>query len=134
VPRFAAPFALTTSTSVADPGEALARNPVRADNVAMLLRILDIHVRPDRVAEWLRFTRDQGFPGMLRQPGCRSIQRLRVHGTAADFRVMTLWDSPEHLERFRASADMRDLTLASAGFTEGHSAELLFDVIDDPAG
>ncbi len=99
----------------------------------MLLRILDVHVRPDRVAEWLRFTRDEGFPGMLRQPGCHSVRRLRVHGTEAEYRVMTEWDSAAHLERFRASDDMRRLTAASAALTEGPSAELLFDVIGDPA-
>lgn len=99
----------------------------------MLLRILRIPVRPDRAAEWLRFTRDEGFPAMLRQPGCRSVQRLRVRGTEADYRVMTIWDSAEHLEQFRPSEDMRRLTAASALFTEGPSAELLFDVIDDRA-
>jgi quinol monooxygenase YgiN len=99
----------------------------------MLLRILELRVRPDRVAEWLRFTRDEGFPGMLRQPGCRSVRRLRVHGTEAEYRVMTEWDSAEHLEHFRASPDMRRLTAASAAFLEGPSTELLFDAIDDPA-
>ena len=34
----------------------------------MLLRILDVPVRPDRIAEWLRFTRDEGFPGCSASP------------------------------------------------------------------
>ena len=37
----------------------------------MLFRILKMQVRPDRIAEWLAFTRDVGFPGMLSQPGCQ---------------------------------------------------------------
>src|SRR5208282_6172436 len=70
----------------------------------MLFRLLKMQVRPDRIAEWLAFTRDVGFPGMLRQPGCQAIWRLRGSGGATDFHVMTQWASAADLERFNASA------------------------------
>jgi|SRR5271165_3344695 len=103
----------------------------------MLLRILTMHVDPSRVTDWMHFTRDAGFPGMLAQPGCRQIWRLRDRArpekaNGADFQVMTLWDSLADLERFRASADMRRLSDAAAPLMVAPADEQLFDIIDDP--
>jgi heme-degrading monooxygenase HmoA len=98
----------------------------------MLFRILKMQVRPDRIADWLVFTRDIGFPGMLRQPGCQAIWRLRGQGGAADFQVMTQWASAADLERFRTSDAMRELSAAAAGLTISPASETLFEVIDDP--
>jgi heme-degrading monooxygenase HmoA len=99
----------------------------------MLFRILKMQVRPDRVADWLAFTRDIGFPGMLRQPGCQAIWRLRGTGGEADFHVMTQWASAADLERFNASMAKQELTAAAAGLTIAPTTETLFEVIDDPA-
>jgi hypothetical protein len=99
----------------------------------MLFRILKMQVRPDRIAEWLAFTRDVGFPGMLQQPGCQAIWRLCGQGGAADFHVMTQWASAADLERFNASEAKRELSAAADGLTIPPVAETLFDVIDDPA-
>ena len=99
----------------------------------MLFRILKMQVRPDRLAEWLAFTCDVGFPGMLRQPGCQAIWRLRGSGGETDFHVMTQWASAADLERFNASAAKRELTAAAAGLTIPPTTETLFEVIDDPA-
>ncbi len=98
----------------------------------MLLRILNMHVDPAREADWMRFTRDTGFPGMLAQPGCRQVWRLRGHGAAGDFRVMTLWDSLADLERFRASEALRHLSDAAAPLTTAAAEEQLFDILPDP--
>jgi quinol monooxygenase YgiN len=100
----------------------------------MLLRILTMNVDPARVDDWLRFTRDIGFPGMLAQPGCRQIWRLRGHAHAADYKVMTLWDGLADLERFRASPAMRSLSEAAAPLTTAPAEEQLFDVVADPPG
>jgi heme-degrading monooxygenase HmoA len=100
----------------------------------MLLRILTMHVDPARVTDWMRFTRDVGFPGMLAQPGCRQIWRLRGHAGRADYKVMTLWDSQADLERFRASADMRRLSEAAAHLTVAAADEQLFDIMADLPG
>jgi quinol monooxygenase YgiN len=104
----------------------------------MLLRILTMNVDPSRIADWMRFTRDIGFPGMLAQPGCRQIWRLRGHDGPPDFKqgdykVMTLWDSLADLERFRASPAMRELSEAAAPLTIGPAQEMLFDVVPDPS-
>ena len=103
----------------------------------MLLRILTMHVHAGRVEEWMRFTRDRGFPGMLAQPGCRQIWRLRAHGAPAEgettaFQVMTLWDGLADLERFRASPAMGALSDAAAPYLAAPTEEQLFDVIADP--
>lgn len=98
----------------------------------MLLRILTMHVDPARVDEWMRFTRDTGFPGMLAQPGCRQIWRLRGHAGEADYKVMTLWDGLADLERFRASEAMRVLSEAAAPLTTAPAREELFDIVADP--
>ena len=98
----------------------------------MLFRILKMQVRPERIADWLAFTRDVGFPGMLRQPGCQAIWRLRGPGGEIDFHVMTQWASAADLERFNASEDKRELSAAAAGLTIPPSTEALFEVIDDP--
>ncbi len=100
----------------------------------MLLRILTMHVDPARVTDWMRFTRDVGFPGMLAQPGCRQIWRLRGHAGQANYKVMTLWDSEADLERFRASAAMRQLSQAAAELTIAPAEEELFDVLPDSPG
>ena|ERR1700733_15081143 len=99
----------------------------------MLFRILKMQVRPDRIAEWLTFTRDIGFPGMLRQPGCLAIWRLRGQASETDFHVMTQWARAEDLQRFNASNAKRELSVAAAGLTIPPATEVLFDVIDDPA-
>ena len=78
----------------------------------MLVRVLTMRVVPERLDDWLRFTRDIGFPGMRRQPGCRGIWRLHEHGAGNDYQVVTLWDSLADLERFRASDAMRELSAA----------------------
>ena len=70
----------------------------------MLVRVLTMQVVPERLDDWFRFTRDVGFPGMRRQPGCRGIWRLHKHGAAHDYQVVTLWDSLADLEAFRAGA------------------------------
>src|SRR4051794_12428117 len=69
----------------------------------MLIRVLTMHVVPERLNDWLRFTKEVGFPGMRRQPGCRGIWRLHKQGGGHDYQVVTLWDSVTDLERFRAS-------------------------------
>jgi heme-degrading monooxygenase HmoA len=98
----------------------------------MLFRILKMQVRPDRIAEWLEFTRDVGFPGMLRQPGCQAIWRLRGQAGEADFHVMTQWASAADLERFNASEAKRELSLAAVGLTIAPVTETLFEVVGDP--
>lgn len=92
-----------------------------------------MRVDPAKVDAWKAFTRDTGFPGMLRQPGCRAIWRLRGRGSDTDFHVMTLWDSAADLERFNASEAKRELSVAAAGLTLPPYEETLFDVIPDPA-
>jgi heme-degrading monooxygenase HmoA len=100
----------------------------------MLLRILTMHVDPARVGDWMRFTRDIGFPGMLAQPGCRQVWRLRGHAGADDYKVMTLWDGAADLERFRAGDAIRSLSRAAAHLVTAPASEELFDIVDDPAG
>jgi len=97
----------------------------------MLVRVLTMQVVPERRDDWLRFTRDIGFPGMRRQPGCRGVWRLHKHDAGSEFQVVTLWDSVADLDRFRASEDMRQLIAAGAGLTVPPNGEALFDVIED---
>src|SRR5690349_4669309 len=97
----------------------------------MLVRVLTMRVVPERLDDWMRFTRDVGFPGMRRQPGCRAIWRLRKHDTEFEYEVVTLWDSLADLERFRASDSMRELSAAAAGLTVPPYAEVLLDLIED---
>ena len=97
----------------------------------MLLRVLTMRVIPERLDDWFRFTRDVGFPSMLRQPGCRDIWRLSEHGAVNEYQVLTLWDSLADLERFRTSDAMQELTAAAAGLTVPPSREVLFDMIKD---
>ena len=98
----------------------------------MILRLLKMRVRPERYADWLRYTRDVGFPGMLAQPGCRSIRRLRGVADREDFRILTEWDSLEDLERFRGSEAMRHLTASAVGLTIPPAEEMVFEVLDVP--
>jgi heme-degrading monooxygenase HmoA len=97
----------------------------------MLVRVLTMQVVPQRRDDWLRFTRDIGFPGMRRQAGCRGIWRLHKHDAGDTYQVVTLWDSLADLERFRTSDDMRELSAAGAGLTVPPNGEALFDVIED---
>ncbi len=97
----------------------------------MLIRVLTMRVVPERRDDWLRFTRDIGFPGMRQQPGCHGVWRLHRHDADSEYQVVTLWDSLEDLEQFRASDAMRELTAAAAGLTVPPNAEALFDVIED---
>src|SRR5690349_1318430 len=59
--------------------------------VGMLMRVLTMRVRPEHLEDWKRYTRDVGFPGMLSQPGCSKIQRMRRLGAeAGEFEVITV--------------------------------------------
>ena len=49
----------------------------------MLMRVLTMRVRQEHLEGWKRYTKDVGFPGMLSQPGCRKIQRMRRLGAEA---------------------------------------------------
>jgi len=105
----------------------------------MIIRQLRQRIRAERYEDWMRFTRDIGFPGMLAQPGCRAIRRLAVLGAPDDpdgahsVCIETEWDSLADLERFRASAAMRELTAAGMGLSIPPAREVLFEVIADPA-
>lgn len=98
----------------------------------MLIRVLTMQVVPERLDDWLRFTRDIGFPGMRAQPGCRGIWRLHKDGDGLVYQVVTQWDGRDALERFRASAAMRDLSAQAVGLTVPPSIETLYDVVQDP--
>jgi hypothetical protein len=104
----------------------------------MIVRQLHQRIRPERFGDWLLFTRDVGFPGMLAQPGCRAIRRLAVLGSRSDpdgavaVCIETDWDSLSDLERFRASEAMRTLTEAGRGLSIPPSGESLFEVLPDP--
>ncbi|MGE0419964.1 MAG: antibiotic biosynthesis monooxygenase, partial [Acetobacteraceae bacterium] len=69
----------------------------------MLVRVLTMRVNPDRVEDWMRYTKEIGFPGMRAQPGCRGVWRLHQPGAGATYQVVTVWDSVQDLDRFRAS-------------------------------
>ena len=97
----------------------------------MLVRVLTMRVAPERLDDWLRFTRDVGFPGMRRQPGCHGIWRLRKHGTECEWEIVTLWQSVADLEQFRASDAMRELSAVAAELTVPPHHETLFDVFED---
>jgi quinol monooxygenase YgiN len=97
----------------------------------MLVRVLTMRVMPERLDDWLCYTKQIGFPGMRRQPGCRAIWRLHKHGADCEYQVVTLWDSVDDLERFRASAAMRELSASAAGLTVPPHDEALFDLVED---
>ena len=103
----------------------------------MIIRLLLQRIRPERYEDWLRFTRDIGFPGMLAQPGCRAIRRLTAPDEAGDGSIpvciMTEWDSRADLERFRVSDAMRHLTEAGRGLSIPPAVERIHEVILDPA-
>src|SRR5262249_51836533 len=103
--------------------------------VQMIFRILTMHVKPERKEDWLRFTRDVGFPAMLKQPGCKAIWRLRERGRD-QFKVMTMWESVEHLDTFNKSKERQELIAAANGFAakSGHTDadEAILEVVQDP--
>jgi heme-degrading monooxygenase HmoA len=96
----------------------------------VLIRLLTMRVRPERLDDWMRYTREIGFPGMLAQPGCREIRRLHRQGAAHEYQVMTVWDSLADLDRFKASQAMKDLSASAAGLTIPPYDEALYDVIE----
>lgn len=97
----------------------------------MLVRVLTMRVHPDRVDDWMRYTKEIGFPGMLAQPGCRNIWRLHRHGDGPAYQVVTTWDSLADLERFKTSDAMRALSASAAGLTIPPHAEALYDLVPD---
>ena len=97
----------------------------------MLVRVLTMRVRPERLDDWFRYTRDIGFPGMRAQPGCRGLWRLRQQGDTTTFQVVTVWDSQSDLDRFKASEAMRALSAKAAGLTIPPHAETLYDLVED---
>jgi len=99
----------------------------------MLVRVLTMRVRPERLDDWLRYTRDIGFPGMLAQPGCRHIWRLHAVGGDNAYQVVTVWDDLDAWNRFKASPAMAELSAKAAGLTVPPYDEALYDLVPDPA-
>jgi heme-degrading monooxygenase HmoA len=98
----------------------------------MLMRILTMRVINGRLEDWMRYTRDIGFPGMLSQAGCRKITRMRRQGAeTGEYEVVTWWDSIEDLDRFKASSAMRELTASASGLTIPPHREVLYEVVED---
>ncbi len=97
----------------------------------MLARVLTMRVNPDRIDDWMRYTRDIGFPGMRAQPGCRGVWRLHKADAGSEYQVVTLWDDRAALDLFKASDAMRALSAQAVGLTIPPHAETLFDVVDD---
>jgi len=98
----------------------------------VLMRILTMRVVHERLEDWKRFTRDIGFPGMLSQPGCRKISRMRRHGAEpSEYEVVTWWDSIEDLGRFKASRAMGELSASAAAFTIPPHREVFYTVVPD---
>jgi heme-degrading monooxygenase HmoA len=102
------------------------------EEVDMLMRVLTMRVRDEHVEDWKRYTREVGFPGMLSQPGCRKIRRMRRLGAdASEFEVVTWWDSLEDLDRFKASRAMQELSASAAGLTIPPYREVLYTAVPD---
>ena len=98
----------------------------------MLMRILTMRVVHEHLEDWKRYTKEIGFPGMLRQPGCTKIRRMRRRGAEpGEYEVVTWWDSIEDLDRFKASSAMRELTASAAGLTIPPHREILYEVVPD---
>ena len=107
---------------------------IRIGGPPVFLRILMINVVPGRLDDWLAYTRTIGFPGMLAQPGCRAIHRLHQRGQENGYAILTLWDSAEAFEAFKASPALAELGKHSQGLTIRPYTELLFDLVPDPGG
>jgi heme-degrading monooxygenase HmoA len=98
----------------------------------MLMRVLTMRVRPEYLEDWKRYTRDVGFPGMLSQPGCSKIRRMRRLGAEAnEYEVLTWWDNIEDLDRFKASSAMKELSASAAGLTVPPHREVLYEIVPD---
>jgi heme-degrading monooxygenase HmoA len=95
----------------------------------MILRILMVNVVPERLEDWLAYTKTIGFPGMRAQPGCRGIMRLKQH--EGGFAILTIWDSLAAFEAFKASPAMGELGKAAQGLTIRPYSEILFDIVGD---
>ncbi len=98
----------------------------------MLMRILTMRVVHERLEDWMRYTRDIGFPSMLSQAGCTKIKRMRRQGAeAGEYEVATWWGSLDELNQFNASSAMRELTASASGLTIPPHREVLYEVVDD---
>ena len=98
----------------------------------MLMRILTMRVVHEQLENWKRYTKEIGFPGMLNQPGCRKISRMRRRGAEADeYEVVTWWDNIEDLDRFKASSAMRELSASAAALTIPPHREARYNVVGD---
>ena len=67
----------------------------------MILRFYVVRPKPGMEEEFVRYTWERGFPAILAQPGCRSMQRLRRLDDPGEFVVASVWDSLEALEAFK---------------------------------
>jgi heme-degrading monooxygenase HmoA len=81
--------------------------------------------------DWWEYSRTLGFPIMRRQPGLRGIYRLKNLKEDGAFAYLTIWDSIEDLDRFKASADMILATTKGEGLTIRPSTEWLFEYLPD---
>lgn len=101
----------------------------------MLVRIINSLIKPEREHDYVRMTTDEGFPSVLRQPGCKGIYRLRNRAQARGMQIMTFWENEDYLVQFRNSDYMKQANKIAKDLRdpapEGFVYETIYDVIPD---
>lgn len=97
----------------------------------MLVRVLTMRVLPERLDDWLRYTREIGLPGMRSIPGCKAAWRLHQPDAGTTYQVVTLWESRAALDAFRTSPAMKELSAKAVGLTVPPHQEALYDHVPD---
>ena len=76
----------------------------------MLMRVLTMKVRQEPFEGWKRYTAEVGLPGMLSQPGCREIWRIRRGDEANEVRSGYVVGQHRGFGMYKSAFDLSDMS------------------------
>lgn len=91
----------------------------------MVIRLVQMRIKPDRIAEFQRLYEEVMLPVLERMDGCRYAALIQNILRAGEGSSLTLWDSAEHADAYeRSGAFDRLLAQSKPFFAEGDEWKL----------
>src|SRR3989338_4570716 len=75
----------------------------------MILRMIVVTIPQEKAAEAARIWKQQCAPLMIQQPGCLSEEFLRSRDNPGELISLQTWESPEAIEKYRASSAHQEI-------------------------
>jgi len=87
----------------------------------MFMRFVQLGIKPDAAAAFERFYEHRVGPALIAEEGCVFARLIKSTETDNEFISFTLWETPEHAQRYESSGHYANLIAQNAPFQEESS-------------